>query len=264
MSLRALEVCWTRSGRVVLDGVTVDPAPGSTVGLLGPNGSGKSSLLRLLAGIDRPDSGSVQLDGRELHTMSRRAVARRVAMVGQHADTDLDIAVREVVRLGRIPHTPVFGAGRDDTEPVTAAMAATGLRGMADRLWHTLSGGERQRVQIARALAQEPSELLLDEPTNHLDIAHQLEILAMIRTLDVTSVVALHDLNLAAMFCDHVVVLSAGTVVANGSPVEVLTEELVADVYGVRCRITVDDAGPYVRFERGGPTRGTGSQLQEY
>lgn len=250
MTLRAVEVSWARSGRVVLDGVTVDPVPGSTVGLLGPNGSGKSSLLRLLAGIDRPDSGSVQLDGRELHTMSRRAVARRVAVVGQHADTDLDLGVRDVVRLGRIPHAPIFG-GRDDTAAVTAAMAATGLHGMADRLWHTLSGGERQRVQIARALAQEPGELLLDEPTNHLDIAHQLEILALIRRLDVTSVVALHDLNLAAMFCDQVVMLSAGKMVATGSPVEVLTEDLVADVYGVRCTITVDDAGPYVRFARG-------------
>lgn len=250
MTLRAVEVSWARSGRVVLDGVTVDPVPGSTVGLLGPNGSGKSSLLRLLAGIDRPDSGSVQLDGRELHTMSRRAVARRVAVVGQHADTDLDLGVRDVVRLGRIPHAPIFG-GRDDTAAVTAAMAATGLHGMADRLWHTLSGGERQRVQIARALAQEPGELLLDEPTNHLDIAHQLEILALIRRLDVTSVVALHDLNLAAMFCDQVVMLSAGKMVATGSPVEVLTEDLVADVYGVRCTITVDDSGPYVRFARG-------------
>ncbi|MFV8050808.1 ABC transporter ATP-binding protein [Mycobacterium sp. 48b] len=260
MTLRAVEVCWTRAGRAVLDGVTVDPAPGSTLGLLGPNGSGKSSLLRLLAGIDRPDSGTVQLDGRELHTMSRRAVARRVAVVGQHADTDLDIAVRDVVRLGRIPHGSVFGSG-DDTSAVAAALAATGLAGMADRLWHTLSGGERQRVQIARALAQEPSELLLDEPTNHLDIGHQLEILALIRTLDVTSVVALHDLNLAAMFCDHVVMLSAGTVVATGSPAEVLTEDLVAHVYGVQCRVTVDDAGPYVRFARGARSSG---QLQEY
>lgn len=256
MTLRAGEVRWTRSGRVVLDGVTVDPAPGSTVGLLGPNGSGKSSLLRLLAGIDRPDSGVVQLDGRDLHRMSRRAVARRVAMVGQHAETDLDIAVRDVVRLGRIPHSSVFGGGGDDTAAVAVALSATGLDGMADRLWHTLSGGERQRVQIARALAQEPSELLLDEPTNHLDIAHQLEILALIRTLDVTAVVALHDLNLAAMFCDHVVMLSAGRVVAAGSPVEVLTEELVADVYGVRCRITVDDAGPYVRFVGGAGSAG--------
>lgn len=256
MTLRTGEVRWIRSGRVVLDGVTVDPAPGSTVGLLGPNGSGKSSLLRLLAGIDRPDSGVVQLDGRDLHRMSRRAVARRVAMVGQHAETDLDIAVRDVVRLGRIPHSSVFGGGGDDTAAVAAALSATGLDGMADRLWHTLSGGERQRVQIARALAQEPSELLLDEPTNHLDIAHQLEILALIRTLDVTAVVALHDLNLAAMFCDHVVMLSAGRVVATGSPVEVLTEELVADVYGVQCRITVDDAGPYVRFAGAGGSAG--------
>lgn len=260
MSLRAVAVSWTRSGRAVLDGVTVDPAPGSTVGLLSPNGSGKSSLLRLLAGIDRPDSGSVQLDGRELHTMSRRAVARRVAVVGQHADTDLDIAVRDIVRLGRIPHAPLFGGGGDDTAAVAAAIAATGLVEMADRAWHTLSGGERQRVHIARALAQEPSELLLDEPTNHLDIAHQLEIMAMVRALDVTSVVALHDLNLAAMFCDDVVVLSAGTVVAAGSPAEVLTEDLVAGVYGVRCRITVDDCGPYVRFEHGGAA----GQLQEY
>lgn len=251
MTLRAGEVGWTRSGRVVLDGVTVHLVPGSTVGLLGPNGSGKSSLLRLLAGIDRPDSGVVQLDGRDLHRMSRRAVARRVAMVGQHADTDLDIAVRDVVRLGRIPHSSVFGGGGDDTAAVAAALSATGLDGMADRLWHTLSGGERQRVQIARALAQEPSELLLDEPTNHLDIAHQLEILALVRTLDITAVVALHDLNLAAMFCDQVVMLSAGRVVAAGSPVDVLTEELVADVYGVQCRITVDDAGPYVRFVGG-------------
>ncbi|MBU9765761.1 ABC transporter ATP-binding protein [Mycobacterium sp. TNTM28] len=251
MSLRAVEVSWTRSGRRVLHGVTVDPVPGSTVGLLGPNGSGKSSLLRLLAGIDRPDSGCVQLDGQELHTMSRRAVARRVAVVGQHAETDLDITVRDVVRLGRIPHAPVFGAGRDDAAAVAAALTATGLGEMSGRLWHTLSGGERQRVQIARALAQEPTELLLDEPTNHLDIAHQLEILALIRRLAVTSVVALHDLNLAAMFCDHLVVLSAGSVVAAGSPDEVLTEDLVAEVYGVRCRITVDAAGPFVRFEPG-------------
>ncbi|MEX3652126.1 MULTISPECIES: ABC transporter ATP-binding protein [Mycolicibacterium] len=251
MTLRADGVRWTRSGRIVLNGVTVDPAPGSTVGLLGPNGSGKSSLLRLLAGIDRPDSGAVQLDGRDLHKMSRRAVARRVAMVGQHADTELDIAVRDVVRLGRIPHSSVFGGRGDDRAAVAAALTATGLDGMADRLWHTLSGGERQRVQIARALAQEPSELLLDEPTNHLDIAHQLEILALIRALGITSIVALHDLNLAAMFCDHLVILSRGRVMAAGSPLEVLTEDLVADVYGVRCQITVDDAGPYVRFARG-------------
>jgi iron complex transport system ATP-binding protein len=119
---------------------------------------------------------------------------------------------------------------------------------MAARHWHTLSGGERQRVQIARALAQQPGELLLDEPTNHLDIAHQLEILTLIRDLDITAVVALHDLNLAAMFCDRLVVLSSGRVVAAGTPAQVLTERLVADVYRVDCRITVEDGRPSVRY----------------
>jgi len=248
MSLAARQVSWTRSGRLVLDGVTVEPAPGDTVGLLGPNGSGKSSLLKLLAGVDRPSSGSVQLDGEPLTRMPRRALARRVAMVAQHAETELHVTVRDVVRLGRIPYTGMIGADAEGAAVVDAALAATGLRDMTDRFWHTLSGGERQRVQIARALAQDPDHLLLDEPTNHLDIAHQLEILALVRQLDVTTVVALHDLNLAAMFCDHIVVLSGGRIVATGSPTQVLTEPLIGAVYGVRCRVSIEDGLPHVRF----------------
>jgi len=248
MSLLADQVSWTRSGRLVLDGVTVEPDPGATVGLLGPNGSGKSSLLKLLAGVDRPSSGTVHLDGEPLTRMSRRRLARRVAMVAQHAETELHITVREVVRLGRIPHTGMIGADTDGSAAVDAALAATGLQDLADRYWHMLSGGERQRVQIARALAQDPDHLLLDEPTNHLDIAHQLEILALIRTVNVTTVVALHDLNLAAMFCDHVVVLSGGAIVAVGTPIQVLTEDLIGTVYGVRCRVGVEDGVAHVRF----------------
>ncbi|MHA3020770.1 ABC transporter ATP-binding protein [Mycobacterium sp. BMJ-28] len=248
MTLRAMDVSWSRSGRLVLDGVTVEPEPGSTLGLLGPNGSGKSSLLRLLAGVDRPDAGVVELDGAVMARLPRRAVARRVAMVSQHADTELHITVREVVRLGRIPRAGLLGGGRETDRAVAEVLAATGLAEMADRHWHTLSGGERQRVQIARALAQQPDELLLDEPTNHLDIAHQLELLTLIRDLDITTVVALHDLNLAAMFCDQLVVLSSGRVVAAGTPARVLTERLVADVYRVDCRVTVDDGRPTVRY----------------
>lgn len=250
MSLLAERVGWTRSGRLVLDGVTVEPDPGATVGLLGPNGSGKSSLLKLLAGVDRPSSGTVRLDGEPLARMPRRRLARRVAMVAQHAETELHVTVRDVVRLGRIPYTGMIGADPEGTAVVDAALAATGLADMTERFWHTLSGGERQRVQIARALAQDPDHLLLDEPTNHLDIAHQLEILALIRTLDVTTVVALHDLNLAAMFCDHIVVLSGGRIVAAGTPVQVLTEPLIAAVYGVRCRVSTEDGVPHVRFAK--------------
>ncbi|RSS25411.1 MULTISPECIES: ABC transporter ATP-binding protein [Streptomyces] len=238
-------------GRLILDGVSLAPRPGSVTGLLGPNGSGKSTLLRLLSGVLAPASGVVTLDGRPLGDWGRRAVARRVAVVEQHADTLVELTVLDVVRLGRIPHRRAWAsAGDADEDAVRTALERTGLTDHADRFWHTLSGGERQRVQIARALAQEPRELLLDEPTNHLDVQHQLELLNLIAELPVTSVVALHDLNLAAMYCDQVVVLRQGRVVAAGPPGDTLTESLIADVYGVRAEVTRPgpDDRPHIRF----------------
>ncbi|KYK13466.1 histidinol phosphatase [Streptomyces sp. CC71] len=238
-------------GRLILDGVSLAPRPGSVTGLLGPNGSGKSTLLRLLSGVLAPASGVVTLDGRPLGDWGRRAVARRVAVVEQHADTLVELTVLDVVRLGRIPHRRAWAsAGDADEDAVRTALERTGLTEHADRFWHTLSGGERQRVQIARALAQEPRELLLDEPTNHLDVQHQLELLNLIAELPVTSVVALHDLNLAAMYCDQVVVLRQGRVVAAGPPGDTLTESLIADVYGVRAEVTRPgpDDRPHIRF----------------
>jgi iron complex transport system ATP-binding protein len=253
VTLEARRVGWRRGGALVVDDVTLTPAPGTTVGLLGPNGSGKSSLLRLLAGTASPDSGAVTLDGAELRTSTRRDVARVVAVVGQHAHTDTDIRVRDVVRLGRIPHRGFLGATASrDAAAVAAALEHTGLTDAADRLWHTLSGGERQRAHIARALAQEPRELLLDEPTNHLDIRHQLELLSLVQRLPVTTVIALHDLNLAATFCDSIVVLAGGRAVAGGPPAEVLTAELIGRVYGVRARVHVGEGGrPTVVFDPG-------------
>ncbi|MFC4375345.1 ABC transporter ATP-binding protein [Nocardia halotolerans] len=246
MTLRAVDIAWTRGGQPVLCGVSISPAPGETIGLLGPNGSGKSSLLRLLGGLDSPDRGQVLLDDTDVRALRRRQVARRVAMVEQHADTELDITVREVVRLGRIPHGGMFGGDEAaDREAVERALGHTGMSGHAARRWHTLSGGERQRAQIARALAQEPDELLLDEPTNHLDIQHQLEILALVAALPLTSYIALHDLNLAAMFCDRVVVIDRGRPVAVGTPAQVLTAELVEQVYHVRAEVVVDPVEGY-------------------
>lgn len=250
MTLSGTHLSWTRGGTLVVDDIDIRPRPGQTVGLLGPNGSGKSSLLRLLAGISRPDRGTVTLDGTPLHRLGRRPLARRVAMVGQHAHTEVDITVREVVRLGRIPHRDLFGADPRENEAIDKALRDTGLAEHTHRTWRTLSGGERQRAQIARALAQEPGELLLDEPTNHLDIAHQLEILELIAALPVTTVVALHDLNLAAMFCDYVLILDRGRVAAHGPPADTLTEELVHDVYGVRATVTLDDGVPVIRYRR--------------
>ena len=246
MTLHAKNLRWSRGGHLVLDGVSVDPAVGETIGLLGPNGSGKSSLLRLLSGLAEPGSGSVLLDGTDIRTLRRRQIARRVAMVDQHSDTEVDITVLDVVRLGRIPHRGVFGGDESaDTSAVERALEHTGMTSKSHRLWHTLSGGERQRAQIARALAQEPDELLLDEPTNHLDIQHQLDILSLVAELPLTSYIALHDLNLAAMFCDRVVVLKAGRIVAAGRPAEVITEALVEQVYNVRAGVAVDPVTGY-------------------
>jgi iron complex transport system ATP-binding protein len=251
VSLSAHSVSWSAGGQLIVDGVSLDPRPGETVGLLGPNGSGKSTLLRLLAGIRATASGVVSLDGKPLRELGRRAIARRVAVVEQHAETGVELTVGDVIRLGRIPHRGILSGPRPgDEAAVREAAAYTGLADRLGRPWHSLSGGERQRVQIARALAQRPSELLLDEPTNHLDIQYQLELLALVVRTPVTSVIALHDLNLAAMFCDRVVVLRHGRVVAAGTPGEVLTERLVADVYGVRSVVTPDgpDGRPSVRF----------------
>ncbi|WP_374984748.1 ABC transporter ATP-binding protein [Streptomyces fradiae] len=250
MTLAAAGVTRTADGRLILDGVCIAPPPGAVTGLLGPNGSGKSTLLRVLSGVLAPASGVVTLDGTPLGELRRRDVARRVAVVEQQADTLVELTVTDVVRLGRTPHrrawTPLTAA---DEQAVRDALERTGLAGHADRTWHTLSGGERQRAQIARALAQEPRELLLDEPTNHLDIQHQHDLLHLVRELEVTSVVALHDLNLAAMYCDHLVILRLGRVVAAGPPRQVLTEELIAAVYGVRAAVTEPDGDgrPHVR-----------------
>lgn len=241
MTLSAERVSWRRGGALVVDGVSLHPAAGSTVGLLGPNGSGKSSLLRLLQGVARPDAGVVRLDEADIASLRPRVVARAVASVSQHADTDVELTVRDVVRLGRTPYRSLWGGDTAaDDRAVDAALAQVQLMPKAEHAWHALSGGERQRAQIARALAQDPRELLLDEPTNHLDIRHQLDLLALVATLPLTTVVALHDLNLAAMFCDHILMLSAGAVVAAGTPAEVLTPQLIADVYEVRADVTVD------------------------
>jgi iron complex transport system ATP-binding protein len=254
MSLATRNASWSVGGRQVISDVTLDVPPGSTLGLLGPNGSGKSSLLRLLAGVRKPATGQVLLDGADLRRLRRRDIARRIAVVEQHAQTEVDLTVSDVVKLGRIPHRSTWSPeGNDDRAAVAEALARVELADLADRSWHTLSGGERQRVHIGRALAQAPQELLLDEPTNHLDVHHQLDLLSLVRRLPVTSIIALHDLNLAAMFCDQLVVLSGGAVVATGTPTEVLTPDLIADVYRVHAVVTPDGPGgvPAVRFEPG-------------
>nr|WP_143235229.1 ABC transporter ATP-binding protein [Actinoplanes atraurantiacus] len=214
------------------------------VGLLGPNGSGKSTLLRVLAGLDRPDGGRVLLDGADRARLPRREVARRVAVVTQHTPTDADMTVADVLQMGRIPHRPLLAPpGADDERRIATALEHAGLSGWERRRWTSLSGGERQRVAIARALVGEPELLLLDEPTNHLDIRHRFALLDGLARAPITVVAALHDLDLAGQYCDRIVLLAAGHVVAAGTPAEVLTEETIASVFGVAAEVVVAPTG---------------------
>ncbi|WP_342361006.1 ABC transporter ATP-binding protein [Terrarubrum flagellatum] len=238
MTIATRDVRWGAGGKIIVDGVTITVAEGKMLGLVGPNGSGKSSLLRLICRLRNVASGVITLGEFDVAAMSRAAIARRAAFVEQQATTDAQVTVIDVVRLGRTPHRGLLSSWTAiDTEAVETALNSVDMSERRDQLWHTLSGGERQRVHIARALAQTPKELLLDEPTNHLDIQHQLEILSLVRKLGTTAVVALHDLNLAAMFCDEIAVLHRGRLLCAGKPDEVLSEEMIRDVFQVEARI---------------------------
>jgi iron complex transport system ATP-binding protein len=244
MTLATHDVRWGAGGKLIVDGVSLNVEPNRVLGLIGPNGSGKSSLLRLLCRLRKVASGVVTLDGQDIAAVGRRDLARRLAFVEQQATTEIALTVCDVVRLGRTPHRAAFASwSTEDERAVDAALERVGLTERHDQPWHTLSGGERQRVHIARALAQAPRELILDEPTNHLDIQHQLSILGLVRRLGVTCIVALHDLNLASLFCDRIGVLSAGRLVAAGLPEEVLTPALIREVFGVEVTIRLGANG---------------------
>ncbi len=225
-------------GALVLDDVSLEVPAGSIVALLGPNGSGKTTLLRVLAGLLAPQAGRVRLGGRDVRTLSRRELARRLAVVPQDTHAAFDFSVLDLVLMGRYPHLGTFELeGADDVAIARDALAATGTAGLEDRRFSTLSGGEKQRVVIAAALAQAAGVLLLDEPTASLDLGFQIEIAALLGRLNaergVTIVVSTHDLNLAASLARDVVLLQRGRVLARGGLADVLTVDHIRALYGV-------------------------------
>ncbi|MFL1381409.1 MULTISPECIES: ABC transporter ATP-binding protein [unclassified Nocardiopsis] len=226
------------NGTTLVHALSLDVPDGSVVGLIGPNGSGKSTALRCLYRALRPTGGTVRVGGDDLAALTPREGARRIAALTQENGSDLDFTVAEVVALGRVPHqrgnTPLTAREHD---LCTRAMDAMDITHLAHRGVLTLSGGERQRVLMARALVQEPRVLVLDEPTNHLDVRHQIHLLSLLRQVGVTTLVVLHDLNLAAAACDRIGVLDAGRLVATGTPADVLTPDLVREVFGVRATV---------------------------
>jgi len=237
MSLGLREVRVMLDGRAILTDIDLALERGRFVGLVGPNGAGKTTLLRVLAALVAPARGRVTLDGHALSGMNRDERARRIAALFQGAGVGWPMTVREIVALGRLPHRRAFAGLSDaDEAAVARAMVRTDVGHLADRTEPTLSSGERMRALLARALAVEAEWLLVDEPVTALDPAHQLDAMALLRAAsrDGTGVVAvLHDLALAARFCDRIVVLSGGRLVADASPEGALTDALLARIFGV-------------------------------
>ncbi|MFG2601158.1 ABC transporter ATP-binding protein [Streptomyces sp. NPDC048462] len=221
----------------ILRDVGLDVSPGQIVGLVGPNGSGKSTLLRAVYRSLRPASGVVEVGGQDVWRLSSRAAARQTAAVLQDGAGAGGLTVAETVALGRTPHHAVLGRdGEGDRRAVSEALESCGIAPLADRDLSSLSGGERQRVLLARALAQGPELLVLDELTNHLDIRARFELLGLIRQTGVTTLAVLHDLDLAARFCDRLVVLNDGCAVTAGPVLDALTPRVLHEVFGVRAR----------------------------
>ncbi len=242
----------------VLEDVSFSLAPGELVGVIGPNGSGKSTLLSVASRARRPQAGHVLLEGRDIHAASPKWVARRMAVVPQDTRVDFAFSVQEIVLMGRMPHLGRFsGETPADVMLAREALDRTGTLALADRSILGISGGERQRVMIARALAQQARVILLDEPTAHLDINYQIEIMRLVDSLrrdgERAVLVVLHDLNLAAQFCDRLLLLQRGRVRAEGSPEAVITREAVRSVYGADVHVCrhPDTGRPYVVAETG-------------
>lgn len=243
--LQAKDLTLSYHQRCVVDGLSVRLPEGRVTMIVGANACGKSTLLRGLSRLLKPAGGAVTLDGKDIHSRPARALARTLGLLPQHPSAPDGITVRDLVGRGRYPHQGFFRSWSDkDDAAVQRALEATGTLELAGRDVDELSGGQRQRAWIAMALAQETDVLLLDEPTTYLNLAHQVEVLDLVtdlnRTRGTTVAIVLHDLNLAARYADHVIAMKDGAVAALGSPQDVVTEDLVKNVFGLESRVIPD------------------------
>ncbi|MGE7915539.1 ABC transporter ATP-binding protein [Lysinibacillus xylanilyticus] len=234
MTLETKQVSFSISDERILHEVSVQIKEKQFVGLIGPNGSGKSTLLKNMYRVLKPESGTVLLNEQDILKQSSKSIAKNLAVVSQETPVVFDFTVHDLVSMGRTPHKKLFELDQErDFQIVKNALDQTGIAHLEKRSFSSLSGGEKKRVMVARALAQQAQMLILDEPTNHLDIQHQLQLMDLIQTLHLTVVAAIHDLNIAAMYCDQIYVLQQGRIVNFGTPEEVLTPALLQDVFGV-------------------------------
>lgn len=235
MKLQAEGLSYSYGDKLAVDNLPFSVEDGEFVGLIGPNGSGKSTALKMIYRALRPQAGRVLLDGRDLLKMPYRQSAQLMAAVSQENEVPFQFTVEEIAAMGRSPHKGLFEADSPEDKAIVAwALAQLGLTDLAQRNYAQISGGEKQRTVIARALAQQCPFLVLDEPANHLDIGYQMQIFSLVKGLGCSALSAVHDLNMAALFCDRIYILKDGRLVCQGSPEETLTPENIWDIYGVR------------------------------
>ncbi|WP_297968123.1 ABC transporter ATP-binding protein [uncultured Anaerovibrio sp.] len=236
----------------IIKGLNLSINSGELVGIIGPNGSGKSTLLRTIYRVLKPETGVIYFDGINIQDKSYKETARQLSVVSQHNNFSFDFSVGSVVVMGRAPHKRLMEQNNsDDYRLVREALTRVGLSGFEKRRFNTLSGGEQQRVILARALVQNTETLILDEPTNHLDIKYQLQLMSMVKNIGCTTIAAIHDLNIAVMYCDKIVVIKAGQLMGVGTPDELITPELIWDIYGVNATIyRTKDNEMYILFTK--------------
>ena len=244
MNICATDIKMEIGNNEILKGVSIDSKNKEFVGIIGPNGSGKSTLLKCIYRTLKPNGGCIMLGNTPISTMSVKESAKKLAVVAQHNYYNFDFSVEEVVLMGRSPHKKRLEPDNSkDYQIVNESLDKVGMLEFKNRSFSTLSGGEQQRVILARALAQQTPCLILDEPTNHLDIKYQLSLLNIVIDLDLTIVAAIHDLNIAAMYCDRLFVMKNGKIVGSGTPQEVLTKEFIKEIYDIDVEIVNDSKG---------------------
>lgn len=229
-------------GKQILKDINIHISDKEFVGIIGPNGSGKSTLLRCLYRTLKPKRGTIFINNRNIDELPIKETAKKIAVVSQHNDLDFDFTVLDMVLIGRSPHKRFLERDtHKDYEFVLDSLKKVGMEDFKNRSFNSLSGGEKQRIILARALAQDTECLILDEPTNHLDIKYQLQFMSIAKDTDITVISAIHDLNLAALYCDKLYALKDGQIISYGTPEEILTKELIKDLYDVDSDVIIDE-----------------------
>ncbi|WP_444995173.1 ABC transporter ATP-binding protein [Aliikangiella sp. IMCC44359] len=232
--LEVEQLCWHVKDKAILEQISFSISQGEFVGIIGPNGAGKSSLLRCLYGKYKPTSGQVMFAQQKLQTYSRRDLAQKIAVVLQEPPTRFELSVIDVIKMGLTPNKSLLAFDtQDDFLAIESAAKKVDLSDKLTQMFNSLSGGEKQRAMIARAILQSPELLIMDEPTNHLDIKHQVEVLELARDMGISVIVSIHDLNLATAYCDRLILMDKGKIIALGEPEQVITEECLRQVFGI-------------------------------